>query len=95
MGTLARNGQVRPLQMDADNTIDPFCNRPFNRVNRSACALGRICDQGRQKRRRAQPAMRLCHDPQTRDRLVIVEHHPAAAIDLQVDKTGRDQPTLQ
>ena len=35
------------------------------------------------------------HDPQRVDRGVIVEHHPAAAIDLKIDQPRRDHAALQ
>ena len=79
---------MRAFQMQPDDARHPFGDGVDSGLDGGFGLLGRVGDQCGQQRRDTGAAMRLSHAPQGRQIGAVVEHHPAATVDLKIDEAG-------
>ncbi len=79
----------RAFDMDADDPGHALFDRGIDGRERGGDLCGGIADQRGQESGRAEPRMRFADRRDRRDVDLVVEQHPAAAIDLRVDKSGK------
>ena len=90
MRALAGERQVRAFEVQPADPRHALCDRRRHRRDGGAAVLGRVGDEGGQDGAGAEPGMGRGHDRQRLGRGRVVEHHAAAAIDLEVDESGRE-----
>ena len=88
---LARAGEERTFQVDAQDARHALLDRRVHRFQRLAHGFARVGDQGGQQAGGAEGAMRGGDAAQGLHRGIVVEQQPAAAVDLHVDEAGQQQ----
>ena len=91
MGTLARDGKMRPFEMQAEKTGHFFPGGPGAGGDGHGGDRRRVGDQRRQQRRGAERRMCPADGFDRGDVGMVVEHDAAAAIDLDVDEAWDQQ----
>ena len=87
-GALGR--QKRPFEMDAENAAGIVAAAASTAARGGAHLGGAVADQRRQQPGRAEAPVRRDDRGDALRRRLVVEQHVAAAIDLHVDKAGRE-----
>ena len=88
MDARARGRKERPLEVQPENARLSLGHCLAHGLHRREIGCAGRGDEGRQQMRRAATPRRLRHAPQRVAGRRVVEHHPAAAVDLQVDEAG-------
>ena len=92
MGALARRVDERTLEMQAEHARQARDRRTVRK--RRLHDIAAVCDQRGQQARGAVRAMGRDNGRDALDVGLVVEHHPAAAIDLHVDETWGEDRTF-
>ncbi len=95
MRPLAPGIEMRPLEVQPEKPRHPVRRRRDARLHRRAGDLRRIRDQRRQEPGRPQQPVRRTDRPDPVQIRPAVQHHPAAAVHLQVDEPRRQHPPVQ
>ena len=85
----------RAFDMDADDARNPLLDRGIDRGERGGDLRRRVADQRWQEGGGAIARMRRADRRDRFDIDLIVEQHPAAAIDLGVDEAGEEPAAVQ
>ena len=92
---LAAGVEVRPLEVQPEEAGHALGGGGDPRLHRRAGDLGRVGDQRRQEPGRPEPRMRGADGADAVEVGVVVQHHPAAAVHLQVDEPRRQHPAAE
>ena len=92
---LSGDGQMRAFEMQPEKARDVLPGSLGSGGDGLGGDLGRIGDQRRQQRSRAERHMRPADRADGVDVAMVVQHDAAAAIDLQVDEAGRQHAAVQ
>ncbi len=95
MDALATDIQEGPLDVDAQHAGHARRDGGLHGVDGPVDHVQVVADQGGQKAGRAEPAVRRGDGGDALGAGVVVEQHPAAAVDLGVDVAGRQQAAAQ
>ena len=95
MGALARDREMRPLDMDAEAAGDVCGDGVANGRDRRRGHGGAVGDQRRQQRRGPEAGMGGADRTHALDGRRVIEQRAAAAIHLQVDEAGGDEAAIQ
>jgi hypothetical protein len=84
-----------PFDMHTDHAGHPGGDRGIGSIERGSDMIGRIADQRRQESGGSEPGVRRTDRGNAFDADIVVEQHPAAAIDLRIDETGHQPATVK
>ena len=91
MRPAARGVDVRPFEVDAEDSRLARVHRLAHRRDRPRHVGARAGDEGREEARGAEGAMGATDRRDRCRRRRVVEHHAAAAVDLEVDEPGGER----
>ena len=95
MRPLARRVQKGALDVDPHHARHARGDRLLGRPHGLVDPLDRVRDQRRQKGGGAEPRVRRPDTSDCLDARIVVEQHPAAAVDLRVDEAGQQPAALE